>query len=335
MPDLPGASRYPLEIDSVECSPMGADKLVVYVSGTWRGRRRSTDGRPVLVVEAEDRRHRFPAIPEPRRSRIGRPGAWSASFAVPASLEPRLKGQMSLWLGNVAIPMPPVAFVASDVGPRTRPQPPRTRDAADEPGSTTDRAAGGEPDDPDQHDAPPAKPVTGNAQRLPQTVAALRAELRERTASEAELRALLARAQAELETRSGSRGDVELTHRELRAELDRLATQVAEQISQRAEIESKAVVMAAQMADLEAELRELRSEIAEVEASRDGAEGLVAGLRAELDRTAAELAATPSDAGAEDDELDEAKALLAEARALTSRIRGRRAGSEAEPAETK
>ncbi|MBV9836998.1 MAG: hypothetical protein JO156_02680, partial [Solirubrobacterales bacterium] len=101
-------SELPLEIDRIESRPLGREKVLVRLIGKWRGRRRGAGGQELLVIESEGRRHRFPAIPESRRPRIGRPGAWSASFALPVWLEPQLSGQMSLWLGNSVIPVPPL-----------------------------------------------------------------------------------------------------------------------------------------------------------------------------------------------------------------------------------
>src|ERR1700685_4670223 len=104
-------STDPIEVDRIDCAPLGRAKIAVRISGRSRSRRRSPDARAFLVIEAEGRRHRFPALPEPRRPRIGRPGAWGATFALPSWLEPHLAGAMSLWVGNIVIPLAGPSFV--------------------------------------------------------------------------------------------------------------------------------------------------------------------------------------------------------------------------------
>src|ERR1700678_1827619 len=98
--------------DQIECAPLGRAKIAVRVTGGWPGGRRLPDARAFLVIEAEGRRHRFPAIPEPRRPRMGRPAAWASTFALPAWLEPHLGENMTLWLGNDEIPLPGPSYVA-------------------------------------------------------------------------------------------------------------------------------------------------------------------------------------------------------------------------------
>jgi hypothetical protein len=389
MPDLPGAPEYPLEIDSVECSPLGREKVVVRLTGAWRGRRRAADERALLVVEVDGRRHRFPAIPEPSRPRIGRPVFWAASFALPAWLEPRLGGQMSLLLGNVAIPLPPVSFAEGrQDDPLSRPE----REQASD-GSPRDRSAPA----PERPEADPGSEVAARIEQLQigldeahneaerlrgllvqrdrsseaaaagdpalaETVSALRGELQQRAESEARIRGELAKAQAELEARAVAHARVEATHVELRAELDQLRTLVEQESAQRAGVESKAVVLAAEVAEVQQQLDdlrkareqalaarerlesrerelitqigELRGQLAEIVVARDAAKGEAAALRAELDRLGAELAAAQADSQAREAGVVEAETLLADARALSARMLGRRARSDTEPAES-
>jgi hypothetical protein len=370
---------HPLEIDAVECSPLGREKVVVRLTGRWSGRRRSADGRALLVVEAGGRRHRFPAIPEPRRARIGRPGTWAASFALPSWLEPSLDEQMSLWLGDVSIPLPPVTHIEGD-SPDGRAQPSQPEDARAEPNGPPpehDSTSPGPGDDqlpsaprPPNGD-PPVELVarieqlqagldeahreadrlrgllaqrqrSGEAipaadQALHETISALRTELQERAASEAHVRGVLARTQAELESRLASQTRLESVQAELRVELDQLSELLQRESARREEVESKAVVMAAQLADLQEQLQELtaqlgqlRGELAETVVMRDAARGEAAALRTELDRLGAELAIAQQDTATRDAGLDEAEALLAEARSLTARFTARRSSQDAD-----
>jgi hypothetical protein len=81
---------------------------MVQIHGRWRTRKRPQHDQLMLVVEADGRRHRFPAIPQPRRLRLARPRTWSGSFALPAWLGPRLKGHTTLMLGGLSVPLPGV-----------------------------------------------------------------------------------------------------------------------------------------------------------------------------------------------------------------------------------
>src|SRR5438270_1600044 len=101
---------YPLEFESVTSSPLEGDKVVVQLEGRWRGRGRPSLERPMLVVEVDGRRHRFPAITQPRRARIRRPGGWSGSFALPTWLQAYLEGNTALRLGDINIPVPAGSF---------------------------------------------------------------------------------------------------------------------------------------------------------------------------------------------------------------------------------
>jgi chromosome segregation ATPase len=83
--------------------------------------------------------------------------------------------------------------------------------------------------------------------------------------------------QAEVDARSVSQGRLKSTHAELRSELDQLIELVEQEGEQRTQVESKAVVMAAQLAELEEQLADLT-------ASRDKATGAASGLREELER---------------------------------------------------
>ncbi|HET9093458.1 MAG TPA: hypothetical protein VFN36_00105 [Solirubrobacteraceae bacterium] len=94
-------------IESVEWLDAGGGQLTVRVTGRWRRRRGWVEsrGQTMLVVEAEGRRHRFPATPEPPSLSGVAPGTWRLSFAVPAELAHGLRGHVWLALGTVTVPL--------------------------------------------------------------------------------------------------------------------------------------------------------------------------------------------------------------------------------------
>ncbi len=63
---------FPLEVEQIESAPLGRAKIGIRVTGHWRGRGRMHEQRAFLVLEVDGRRHRFPAMQEPRRSRLHR-----------------------------------------------------------------------------------------------------------------------------------------------------------------------------------------------------------------------------------------------------------------------
>ncbi len=105
MNDPPGV-QYPLGVESVQWSSTESQQLLVQVNGRWRRRRTGPSVQPVLVVESDGARHRFPALPEPPGAGSAQPGIWRMSFSVPAQLAPALGGRLSLLFGGAAIPLP-------------------------------------------------------------------------------------------------------------------------------------------------------------------------------------------------------------------------------------
>lgn len=103
MSELPGSAA--VSIETVEWFADTGGNLTVRVSGRWRRRRPFGAGQPALVVEAEGRRHRFPAMPEPPSLTGTGPGVWRLSFTVPRWLAPEL-GRSWLQFGNVIAPLP-------------------------------------------------------------------------------------------------------------------------------------------------------------------------------------------------------------------------------------
>jgi hypothetical protein len=110
-PGLPST----LGIEAVEWLGEGAESLTVRVSGRWPRRRPTWTGQPLLVIEIEGLRHRYPAMPEPPSLTGAAPGTWQMSFAVPASVATRAGTRAWLQLGSVVVPLPvPVEAEGAD-----------------------------------------------------------------------------------------------------------------------------------------------------------------------------------------------------------------------------
>ncbi len=308
-----------VQIDGAQCSALGEGELQIRVIGRWMGRGRAPVARAMLVVEHDGRRHRFPALPQPRRSRLLSGAAdWSAAFTVPAWVGSQLEDNSSLRVGDLSLKLPPGLFrsatsaltdeVAMGEAPSVTGETPvgsadllRAVPLQAEPVRQPETAAGPSP--------------SGADDGLASMIDALRVELEQRAASEARLRVELSAARAELQERADPIEEVEATHRELRRELDALA----EAVGQRELLESRVLELAAQSADLQRELSRLRSVLSTSEVAREAALSEASALRSELDRLAAQLAQARRPNG-EHPGLSEARALLSEARALRERI---------------
>jgi hypothetical protein len=103
MSELPGTAA--VGIETVEWLAESGGNLTVRITGRWRRRRPVTSGPPTLVIEAEGRRHRYPAMPEPPSLAGTGPGVWRLSFTVPGWLAPDL-GRTWLQFGTVIVPLP-------------------------------------------------------------------------------------------------------------------------------------------------------------------------------------------------------------------------------------
>ncbi len=104
MNDSPGVPAA-LGIEAVECLQEDGN-VIVRVTGRWRRRRPEWRGPPLLVIESDGMRHRFPALPEPPSLGGALPGTWRMSFSVAAELAPQLIGRAWLQLGSVVVPLP-------------------------------------------------------------------------------------------------------------------------------------------------------------------------------------------------------------------------------------
>jgi hypothetical protein len=335
-----GSRPYPLEIETVECSPQTGDNVLVCLTGNWGSRRRAPEREALLLVEAEGERHRFPPLPEQRRPRIGRAGEWSSSYVLPAWLAPPLAGPMSITIGNLAVPLPEPVDAGLPVD-STNDSHAEPDEPAVEPDDEPTLVVGEEPDEepavPEQiaSDAPedPVEFHSSLTDEGDETVVALRAELRQRAAAEGQLRGELANAQAQLDVRAGNQARLEAAQEDLRRELDELQ----ELVQQRAEAEALALAMEQRVAGLEreletmtrsrdqlsAQLAELRMELAASVVAREASSSEATGMRGELDRLRADLAAAGEELGRRS-ELRDAEVLLAEARALNKRMRDSR-----------
>ena len=103
MTEMPGTAA--VGIETVEWLSESGGNLTVRITGRWRRRRPITSGPPTLVIEAEGRRHRYPAMPEPPSLAGTGPGIWRLSFTVPRWLAPDL-GRTWLQFGTVIVPLP-------------------------------------------------------------------------------------------------------------------------------------------------------------------------------------------------------------------------------------
>src|SRR5579884_1784343 len=114
MSDPPGVPSA-LGVERIEWFAESGDRLTVLLTGRWRRRRPPAGGQPLLVVEAQGVRHRFPAMPEPPSLSGAAPGTWRMSFSIPASLAPYLAQRIYLQLGAMVVPLPPAVEAAVGV----------------------------------------------------------------------------------------------------------------------------------------------------------------------------------------------------------------------------
>jgi uncharacterized coiled-coil DUF342 family protein len=241
------AHHLPIHIERVETERLERDTVIVRLKGRWRGNARVHEGRELLVVQLDDRRQRFPAMPDERRAAIATPGAWSARFMLPDWSKPGPGWEASLLIGDAVIPVPGSKHAVEPA----EPEPGRL--LAPEPGSLS---APGPPSEPEFGVGPAEDPRAGPLSKLllRDTVAALHAELEQRAAAAAQLRGRLADTHAELEARVNSHAHLETTHGELRRELDALGELVRQDGARREKLEAELTDARGRVADLEREL---------------------------------------------------------------------------------
>jgi DNA repair exonuclease SbcCD ATPase subunit len=272
-------AELPLAIDRVHGSRASPGEIRLALSGAWHGSGQPAADEPLLVVQVEGRRHRFPADRDDRAAELP-PGRWRATFSVPDWAEPRHEGQAAVWIGNAVVPVPPLhgshhaspalaaAVPAAErmasegrAVPQVETESDEYRghpagespdfgqtDASVRSADTAPRGAGGAP--------PPETPRSGPLADLllKETVAALHTELEHRAGEVARLRGALGDAQAELGARTETQSQLESTLGELSVELKRLMEAVEEQ---RSELDEHQVRAAQERDQLERRLREL------------------------------------------------------------------------------
>jgi hypothetical protein len=286
----------PLAIDRVERSRAKQDQVRLRLTGRWLTGDEAagwagSGSEALLVVQTHGRRHRFAATVE---NRDGDPSAeFSASFTLPDWAVPDQAGQAVLWVGDDVVPVPPPGAAGAGAVRRSA-EPPAERGGRNVASGPEARGAAGEQAVTAGAVTGTGREVTGSGRELTgtggegetsgrsgplsellfkETVTALRAELQQRTAEVARLRASLAQAQLAGPGSEGAGGDpeVESTHAELRAELRRLMDAVG-----------------VQRREFDAELATVRSELGDVRAELEGARAELEGARAELQQARAD-----------------------------------------------
>jgi hypothetical protein len=325
-------TTLPIEVDRIQSSRSAVGETRLRLSGRWldpQGEGSGDEG--LLVVHVEGRRHRFAADRDAAREPGAQPGQWSATFTVPSWAEPRQDGQAALWLGSAVIPVPPLHGAGATLRPdddgldRRATMPAAPRAVAAPPIAQPVPAPAVAPPPVEPTEAPHGGPVADLL--VKDTVAALHAELEQRTADAARIRGALAAAQSELDARGARYSQLETVLDELRGELERLRAAVEAQRRELQQQSADTAVLRERLAAAEAaaELRAaetvaLRTELAAANVSREAAVGEASGLRAELERVGSELAITHERVGSETGDLGEASRLLADAKALTAEL---------------
>jgi hypothetical protein len=288
----------PIVLRETRVEPLDAEQVTVRLLGE-RSESLPATVALVLAVRVDGESHNFPLIPQPRQTVGADAHAFDASFLVPVALVPELADGMVLQVGELELPVPPPA--RSEVAP------------------------------------PPAVPLEGRPLVLGAPAPAgdpLRAELAVRARSEARLRAELAEVRARLEARESAGARIESLTSELAAEIEKLRGVAGTEAERRRDVESRSMVLAAELTAVQAERDEARDERDEARTERDGARAEADALHAEDESRRAELEAlreeidrlgaargveVESSDGAQS-ELERAEALLAEARALRSSL---------------
>jgi hypothetical protein len=294
MSELPGTSA--VSIESVEWSAESGGNLTVRITGRWRRRRPVSTGQPTLVIEAEGRRHRYPAMPEPPSVGGTGPGVWRLSFTIPGWMAPEL-GRTWLQFGTVIVPLP-VAVPApgegglADRGASSEPPPPapeperppqpeseRPPPAPESEGPPRPPTSEADPDEPAER---PDFEQTRGVDELAQRVDALEDELRDARAVGDELA-------ASLEERERKRRIAEQrAHAEqaLRQDLARRLSASAREADRARQALGDLAAAEDRIRSLEDELRQARRRSDEAE--QVAAAATVARQRAERERELAE-----------------------------------------------
>jgi predicted nucleic acid-binding Zn-ribbon protein len=289
----------PLAVDRVDRARGDHHGVKLRMTGRWLRPADADQGEPLLVVQVQGRRHRFPSEDGGQGSGAHN-GEWEATFNVPSWAEPSREGQAALWVGTEVVPVPLPRSASAAAGAPTPGAAPST--AAATPGYGEGLRPGEVPD---------TIVDTGRTGPLAEllfkeSVSALHAELEQRSADVARLQGSLANARSELEARTAMQAALESAHSDLRNELHDLMSAVN---VQRADFEKRLASAEDTRAAGEAERDRLRAELnaardatqreadaggerarrelAELIAARDALTTEVADLRARLARTQA------------------------------------------------
>jgi hypothetical protein len=316
MSELPGTSA--VSIESVEWSAESGGNLTVRITGRWRRRRPVSTGQPTLVIEAEGRRHRYPAMPEPPSLGGTGPGVWRLSFTIPGWMAPEL-GRTWLQFGTVIVPLPVAVPAPGEGGRGDRAAPPEP--APPPSGSERPPPPPAFDIDPDEPAEPPDFEPTRGVDELTQRVDALEDELRDARSMRDELA-------ASLEERERKR---RIAEQRAHAE-QALRKDLARQLSSSAREADRARQALGDLAAAEERIRSLEDELRHARRRSDEAEQIAAAATAARQRAERERAL------AEQRLKRRAEAGAAEAARLRfeHELRGRRAGQAiripAEPA---
>jgi hypothetical protein len=261
MSELPGTAA--VVIDSVEWSAETGGNLTVRITGRWRRRRPVGTGQPTLVIEADGRRHRYPAMPEPPSLAGTAPGVWRLSFTIPGWIAPDL-GRTWLQFGTVIVPLPvavPAPGSPAESPSALAPEAPPTVESADE-----DELAA----------LPGLFASTEHAAAIPDLasrVEALERELRDARSGRDELAASLA------ERERSRRIAEQRAHAE-----QALRRDLARQLSSTAQEAERARQAMGELATAEERIRELEEELHQTRRRSDEAEQLAAAATAARQR---------------------------------------------------
>jgi hypothetical protein len=271
-----------LGIEAVQWFAQRGENLTVSVTGRWRRRRPTWTGQPLLMIEVDGGRHRFPAMPEPPSLTGTAPGTWRMSFSVPRSLAPHLGARAWLQLGATLVPLP--IEVERAVPPEGEAAAPADR-AAD-PGMLAERRL--------RSSELAVQAARGRATEAEQAAAELTAHVEqlerelERARREPErLSALLAaadRARRSAEQRS-------YAERAVREELQ-------EEFAERARERADADAALAELASVEGRVRELEAELERRSRQAAEAEQAAAAARAARERAERQLSGPAGKHGA-------------------------------------
>ncbi|MGZ4177419.1 MAG: hypothetical protein ACXVUX_14475 [Solirubrobacteraceae bacterium] len=329
-----GSADTPLAIDRADRARTEDGGVALRLSGRWLRPPATDQNEPLLVVQVQGRRHRFPASGDGDGQTDN--GTWAATFRLPSWAEPEREGQAALWVGTAVVPVP-----LSGVAPPPPPPPPPPAPAAPgappaerlhrlppPPPALGEARAWPPPPAPPAPTAPPVPLAPGAGEMLrpgelpepavdtgrtgplaellfKESVSALHAELEQRSTDVARLQGSLADAQSELEARTAMQSALEAAHSDLRGELQELMSAVG---VQREDFEQRLAAAEGRRATAETERDRLCQEL---EAARDQARRE---LDAEREASRAAVAAERAHAA------DELAALTAARDALNAEV---------------